>query len=84
MGSMAEKMREKAIPATSTTRSSNVVKSVSRADVIELNQVMKSIIEQNRREYEAGLNSILNEGKVYRSSNISSSYPQKLKTRKNG
>lgn len=48
--SMADKMKQKAIPATSVKRSKKILKSVKRADVIELNQTMQLIIEQNRRE----------------------------------
>lgn len=48
--SMADKMKKKAIPATSAKRSKKIIKSINRADVIALNQTMKPIIEQNRRE----------------------------------
>lgn len=50
MASMAEKMKEKAIPATDTKVSKEIVKTISRADVEELNRSMKPIIEQNHRE----------------------------------
>ncbi len=52
---MYDKMKEKAIPATSTKLSNEVVKTISRADVVELNYSMKPIMEQNKREYIAGL-----------------------------
>lgn len=50
MASMAEKMKEKAIKATSATRSSKVVKTIKRCDVVALNRTMEPIIEQNRKE----------------------------------
>lgn len=50
--SMANKMKEKAVPATSAKRSSKVIKTVNRADVVELNRTMQPIIEQNKKERE--------------------------------
>lgn len=50
MSSMAEKMQEKAISATDTKVSKEIVKTVSRADVEALNRSMKPIIEQNHQE----------------------------------
>lgn len=48
--SMAEKMKKKAIPATSAKRSTKVVKRISEADRIELFRQLEPIVEQNRRE----------------------------------
>lgn len=48
--SMADKMKKKAIPATSVNRSKKIVKSINRSDVIELYQSMQPIIEQNQKE----------------------------------
>ena len=50
--SMANKMKEKAVPATSAKRSSKLIKTVNRADVVELNRTMQPIIEQNKKERE--------------------------------
>lgn len=50
MASMAEKMKEKAIKATSATRSSKVVKTIKRCDVVALNRTIEPIIEQNHKE----------------------------------
>lgn len=50
MASMAEKMKRKAIKATSAARSKEVVKRIPRCDVVELNRTMEPIIRQNERE----------------------------------
>lgn len=50
MASMAEKMKEKAIPATDTKVSNEIIKVVSIAEKEELNRSMKPIIEQNHKE----------------------------------
>ena len=50
MTSMAEKMKQKAIPATITKVSKEIVKTVSKADVEELNRSIKPIIEENHKE----------------------------------
>ncbi len=50
MALMAEKMKEKAIPAIDTKVSKEIVKTVSRVDVEELNRSIKPIIEQNHKE----------------------------------
>lgn len=50
MASMAEKMQEKAISATDTKVSNEIIKAVSRAEKEELSRSMKPIIEQNRQE----------------------------------
>ena len=62
---MADKMKEKAIPATSVKLSNEVVKIISQADIKELNYSMRPIIEQNRREYIAGLEEIAKEASIY-------------------
>ena len=48
--SMADKMKEKAIPATLAKCSTKIVKVVNKADVIALSRTMEPIIEQNARE----------------------------------
>lgn len=53
MASMAKYMKQKAIPATSAVRSSEIVKRISRADIVALNHSIKPIIEQNKRERKA-------------------------------
>lgn len=50
MASMAEKMKEKAMPATNTKVSKKIVKAISKADAEELNRSIKPIIEQNHKE----------------------------------
>lgn len=50
MAGMAEKMKRKAIKATSAARSTEVVKRIPRCDVVELNRTMEPIIRQNERE----------------------------------
>lgn len=62
---MSERMKEKALPASSVKRSNKVVKQISRADVVALNNSMKPIIEQNRREYIAGSEFIGKDNSVY-------------------
>ena len=47
---MANKMKGKALPATSVVRSSKVVKSIDKADVFELNNANEIVTLQNRRE----------------------------------
>lgn len=48
--SMLDKMKEKAIPASSVKRSDEIVKIIKRSDVVELNKTMEPIINQNHRE----------------------------------
>ena len=62
--SMYDKMKEKAIPATSVKLSKEVVKTVSKADIVSINYSMKPIMEQNKREYIAGLE-YLNKNSTY-------------------
>ncbi len=47
---MADKMKEKTLPGTSVTRSGKVVKSIDKADKIELKNANKLIFFQNRKE----------------------------------
>ena len=58
MAGMAVKMKQKAIKATSATRSANVVKRIPRCDVVELNRTMEPIIRQNERERIASEDSV--------------------------
>ena len=69
---MADKMKEKALPSTSVTRSSKVVKSIDKADVFELNNANELIALQNRREDIASTETF----KGYKS--MESSYVKKL------
>lgn len=66
---MQNKMRKKAIPATSTKRSNKIIKSITRGDITELNHSMKPIINQNRREYIEGLEVIYKDNSIYSSKN---------------
>ena len=50
MAGMAKKMQAKAIKATLASRSTKVVKTIRRCDVVELNRTMEPIIRQNERE----------------------------------
>lgn len=50
MAGMARKMQAKAVKATLVSRSTKVVKTIRRCDVIELNRTMEPIIRQNERE----------------------------------
>lgn len=47
---MADKMKEKALPATSVVRSSKVLKSIDKADEFELKNANELVTLQNRRE----------------------------------
>lgn len=47
---MADKMKEKALPATSVVRSSKVLKSIDKADEFELKNANELVALQNRRE----------------------------------
>lgn len=62
---MSKKIKKRAIPATNAKRSNVIVKSISRADVVALNRNMAPIIEQNRKEYNAGLEAILKDRAYY-------------------
>lgn len=55
MASMAEKMKEKAIRITSAERSKEIVKTITRADEVQLNRTLEPIIEQNKKEYREGV-----------------------------
>ncbi len=52
---MRDKMNQKGIPLTSVKINMEVVKRIERADVVALNRSMKPVLEQNKREYIAGL-----------------------------
>ena len=47
---MADKMKEKALPATSVVRSSKVIKRIDKADEFELKKANELVALQNRRE----------------------------------
>ena len=51
---MADKMKEKAIPISSTGKSNVVVKQISRADAIALNIANAVVALQNQKENIAG------------------------------
>ena len=76
---MADKMKEKAIPATSVKLSNEVIKTISKADIKELNYSMRPIIEQNRREYIAGLEAIAKEASIYGSTDLEIKSKVKIK-----
>ena len=76
---MAYKMKEKAIPATSVKLSNEVVKTISKADIKELNYSMRPIIDQNRREYIAGLEAIAKESRIYSSTDLEIKSKVKIK-----
>lgn len=62
---MADKMKEKAIPATSAKKSAVIVQRISRADVVELNRSMEPIVQQNEIEYRASSDAISKDSSVY-------------------
>ena len=76
---MADKMKEKAIPATSVKLSNEVIKTISKADIKELNYSMRPIIEQNRREYIAGLEEIARKSSIYSSIDLEVKNKVKIK-----
>lgn len=63
---MEERMKKKAICATKAKRSNKVIKTISKADIEELFRQLEPIFEQNRREYNAGLEAIEKKGNIYR------------------
>lgn len=66
MASMANQMKKKAIPASSVKRSTEIVKVISRADVVELNRSMEPKITQNRKEYIEMAEAINRDTSIYR------------------
>lgn len=58
---MADQMKKKAIPATDTKISKEVVKRVDRADIIELNRTLEPIIQQNHKELNDSWEAVHNE-----------------------
>lgn len=66
MASIASQMKKMAIPASSVKRSNDIVKVISRADIVELNRSMEPMIAQNRREYIASAEAISRDTSIYR------------------
>lgn len=64
--SMSDRMKERAILATAIKRSDEVVKTISKADSIELFRQLEPIFAQNRREYNFGLAAIEKNGFYYK------------------
>lgn len=58
---MAEKMKKKAIPATATKVSNDVVKRIDRVDIVELNRTLEPIIQQNHKELNDSWEAVHNE-----------------------
>ena len=77
---MRDKMKQKGIPITSVKINMEVVKRIERADVVALNRSMQPVLEQNMREYNAGLEE-LEKNSHYFSSNFSSKVKKKEKNR---
>lgn len=67
---MSNEMKRKAIPATSAKRSDKIVKTIPKADSIELFRQLEPIFAQNRREYNAGLEAIAKNGAYYKEEQI--------------
>lgn len=63
---MAKKMKEKAIPATSVTRSNEIVKTITQAEKVELFRQLEPIANQNKREHNAGIEAIEKDGSYYK------------------
>lgn len=55
---MYDKMKEKGIPATSYKKSNEIVKTISKAENVELFRQLESVFAQNKREYNDGLKTI--------------------------
>lgn len=80
MGSMLDKMiKEKAIPISSVKRSREIVKQISRADVVGLNRTLQPIIEQNKREHIATMEAVSRDDSYYRGSQENVSQPRLVK-----
>ena len=81
--SMYNKMKEKAIPATNYKRSNGIVKTISKAETVELFRQLEPISAQNNREYNTGLEALERDGSYYNGENLSvvspiDAKPQKL------
>lgn len=62
---MEEQMRKKAKKATSATKSKEIVKTIKRCDVVELNRSMEPIIQENERMYREMSDYLAKNSKTY-------------------